>query len=306
MGGQSGGDTRTGIGARLRAARERKGYTILQAAEKMHVDPKIVQSLEGEDFDALGAPVYVRGHLKHYAELIGEPSAELQGLYSNSIRTAQPDLTRIPKAEPPSDPRRLTAPAAVVIAVFAFAGVVWWVLSASQGHSGGTQPQPVVTAPSKLVAPGAGPGTGPEGPAHESGLGETAPHGAAVSAPVSITSTSPRQTATGQSKSTLATAAADGAPRPAPRPAELTLKFSAESWAEVYDAAGERLFYDIGPADSVKTFKGTAPLRIVLGNASGVVVQVNGHVADLASVTHADGTAQFSLTRSGRASATQQ
>jgi cytoskeleton protein RodZ len=98
---------------------------------------------------------------------------------------------------------------------------------------------------------------------------------------------------------------ADGAPR-SPRPAELTLKFSAESWAEVYDAAGERLFYDVGPADSVKTFKGTAPLRIVLGNAPGVVVQVNGHVADLASVTHADGTAQFSLTRSGRASETQQ
>jgi cytoskeleton protein RodZ len=100
-------------------------------------------------------------------------------------------------------------------------------------------------------------------------------------------------------------AAADRA-RPAPRPAELTLKFSAESWAEVYDAAGERLFYDVGPADSVKTFKGTAPLRIVLGNAAGVVVQVNGHVADLASVTHTDGTAQFSLTRAGRASATQQ
>jgi len=319
MGGQSGGDTRTGIGARLRAARERKGYTVLQAAEKMHVDPKILDSLEEENFDALGAPVYVRGHLKHYADLIGEPAAELQGLYSNSIRAAQPDLTRIPKAEPPSDPRRLTTPAAVVIGVFAFAGVVWWVLSVSKGHVGSTHAQPSATAASEPIAPRMGSGIGPE-PAQESGLPAAAAREApAGSAPTGVGATpAARQAATGQSptaqalvgpaatgKGVGANSPADGAPR-SPRPAELTLKFSAESWAEVYDAAGERLFYDVGPADSVKTFKGTAPLRIVLGNAPGVVVQVNGHVADLASVTHADGTAQFSLTRSGRASETQQ
>jgi cytoskeleton protein RodZ len=292
MGGQSGGDTRTGIGARLRAARERKGYTVLQAAEKLHVDPKLLDSLEEENFDALGAPVYVRGHLKHYADLIGEPSAELQGLYSNSMRAAQPDLTRIPKAEPPSDPRRLTAPAAVAIGVFAFAGVVWWVLSVSKGHIGGTHRQPVAVAAPEPVAPSIVIEPGP--------LERATATPQPVAAPAPTKPGAAAEPAVGQSS-----AAADRA-RPAPRPAELTLKFSAESWAEVYDAAGERLFYDVGPADSVKTFKGTAPLRIVLGNAAGVVVQVNGHVADLASVTHTDGTAQFSLTRAGRASATQQ
>jgi cytoskeleton protein RodZ len=300
MGGQAGGDPRTGIGARLRAARERKGYTVLQAAEKMHVDPKMLDALEGEDFEALGAPVYVRGHLKHYAELIDEQSSELQGLYSNSIRAGQPDLTRIPKAEPQSDPRRLTAPAAVVIVVFAFAGVVWWVLSVSKGHIGGTRRQPVAAEAPKLVAPGAGPRNG-----HER---ESEAPAAATPEPVSVTAPAKPSTQAAQEPPSagqaagLATPAGDGASRPPSRPAELTLKFSTESWAEVYDAAGERLFYDVGPANSVKTFKGTAPLRIVLGNAPGVVVQVNGHVADLASVTHSDGTAQFSLTRSGRAS----
>ena len=58
------GDARSGIGARLRAGREKLGLTILQAAERLHVDPKILESLEIEDFDALGAPVFARGHLR--------------------------------------------------------------------------------------------------------------------------------------------------------------------------------------------------------------------------------------------------
>ena len=95
--------------------------------------------------------------------------------------------------------------------------------------------------------------------------------------------------------------ATDTPPRP-PKAAELTLRFTSESWAEVYDASGERLFYDVGAADSVKTFKGTPPLRVVLGNAPGVAVEVNGRAADLVSLIHTDGTAQFSVNRSGRTS----
>src|SRR5215831_4444931 len=126
---QAAGESRCGIGTRLRAGRERKGLTVLQAAEKMHVDPKILEALESEDFDALGAPVFVRGHLRHYAELVGEQAGELQALYAGSIRVAQPDLTRIPKGEVQSDPSRLAVPAAVVLLGFAIAGAVWWVVT---------------------------------------------------------------------------------------------------------------------------------------------------------------------------------
>ena len=61
----TGSDTRSGIGARLRAGRERMGLTLLQVAEKLHVDAKVIESLEAERFDALGAPVFVKGHLRH-------------------------------------------------------------------------------------------------------------------------------------------------------------------------------------------------------------------------------------------------
>ncbi len=285
---QAGSETRSGIGTRLRAGRERKGYTILQAAEKLHLDAKILESLESEDFDALGAPVYVRGHLRHYAELVGESAAELQAVYSNSTRVAEPDLTRIPKGEVFADPRRMTLPAVVVLLGFAIAGGVWWVLTLSKGpsHAAATpvanvQPEQAVlavpAAPVEVVRP-----TEPVVPRSSASARPAAPLPSAAIAKAS-----------GET--------APAAPR-AGRQAEVTLRFAAESWVEVYDSTGERLFYDVGPAASVRTFKGPGPLRVVLGNAPGVSVEVNGHAADLANLTRADGSAQFMVTRTGRVS----
>lgn len=275
---------RSGLGARLRAGRENKGLTVLQAAEKLHVDTKILESLETEDFGALGAPVYVKGHLRHYAEMVGEPVAELLALYANSAQTMQPDLTRIPKAEPPSDPSRLTVPAAVVLGGFALAGAVWWVLTISKGTFGTQTHQGAVVQPAAVPEQAAvqveqtpPPTPGPRPVTEKTRVAVAQP---AVEAKPAVVTTEPR----------LA------------KPAELTLRFSAESWAEVYDANGDRLFYDIASADSVKTFKGTPPMRVVLGNAPGVAVEVNGHAASLVSLIHTDGSAQFSVNRSGRAS----
>jgi cytoskeleton protein RodZ len=60
-------------------------------------------------------------------------------------------------------------------------------------------------------------------------------------------------------------------------PARLRLSFSADSWVDVHDAAGRRVFSGNGSANSVKTIAGLAPLRVYLGFASGVQLEVNGH-----------------------------
>jgi len=108
-----------GIGARLRAGREKLGLTVLQVAERIHTDPKIVEAIEAENYEALGAPVYARGHIGHYAELVGESGSELNQLYSHQSKVAQPDLTRIVKAPAGTNSSKLVAPALLVIAVFA-------------------------------------------------------------------------------------------------------------------------------------------------------------------------------------------
>jgi hypothetical protein len=57
----------------------------------------------------------------------------------------------------------------------------------------------------------------------------------------------------------------------------LRLSFSAESWVEVHDAAGHRVFSGYGQANSVKTLAGDGPLHVYLGFASGVQLEINEH-----------------------------
>ena len=78
------------------------------------------------------------------------------------------------------------------------------------------------------------------------------------------------------------------------------MKFAADSWVEVYDANGERLFYDIGSAASSRKLTGTPPLRVVLGNAPGVTLDVNGRPAKVPANLVTEDSAQFLINRSGR------
>jgi cytoskeleton protein RodZ len=115
-------DDTSAIGRQLRAARERMGLGVSQAAEQMHVDVDVIDALETGRFQSLGAPVYVRGHLRHYAELLGEPSAS--GRYE-SLRTTPPDLTAVPRAPAPrAAPSRRWLVLFAVLLVLAVAA--WW------------------------------------------------------------------------------------------------------------------------------------------------------------------------------------
>jgi cytoskeleton protein RodZ len=122
------GARQLGIGVRLRDARERSAMTLVQAADKLHVDPKAVVALEAEDFETFGAPVFARGHIRRYSDLVGDKSDELVGLYNETTRAVLPDLARVPSADPLADVRRLAVPALFALIGLVLLGVVWWVL----------------------------------------------------------------------------------------------------------------------------------------------------------------------------------
>jgi cytoskeleton protein RodZ len=56
----------------------------------------------------------------------------------------------------------------------------------------------------------------------------------------------------------------------------LELAFDQESWVEVTDAHGERLYYGLGTAGRRAQLRGEPPFAVVLGNAAGVKVVVDG------------------------------
>ena len=257
-----------GIGARLRAARERRGLTVLQAAEKLHVDAKVLESLEAEDFAPLGADVYVRGHLRRYAELIGESSGELQDLYASAGLAVHPDLTRIPRVERPSESSHLVLPALLTVVGLALAGVLWWVFTLP-----GARPQALVTPPPAAAET---PAAGAARPAETPGLAAEA---------------SPPGAGTGSS------AASAGQ--------TIALKLSADSWVQVADARGRVLLDGLLPGGSTRAVTGAAPLRVVLGNAPAVTLEVNGRPVSLAGLVRRRGDAHLLVDAAGQVSSPQ-
>ena len=251
-----------GIGARLRAARERRGLTVLQAAEKLHLDARVLEGLEVGNFEPLGAAVYVRGHLRRYAELIGESPAELLDLYLHATPSVHPDLTRIPRGERAPQSSRLLLSALLGVVALALAGLMWWLLNLPHA-------KPHALAP--LAAAAAA-----QPPAPGEAATEAAPAATALGAPA-------------------ATAAAGGA--------TLTLKFTAPSWVQVADAHGKVLLDGLQAQGGVRAVSGTAPLRVVLGNAAAVALEVNGRPASLEGLVRRRGDAHVSVDADGSVSA---
>ncbi len=61
----------------------------------------------------------------------------------------------------------------------------------------------------------------------------------------------------------------------------LRLQFSAECWLEVTDATGKRLAYGTRQAGQNDVLTGTAPFKVLLGNAAAAKVQLNDVAVDL-------------------------
>ncbi|HEY6126296.1 MAG TPA: RodZ domain-containing protein [Steroidobacteraceae bacterium] len=274
------------IGERLRAGRERSGLSIAAAAEKLHLDAKVIEALEADRFAELGASVYVRGHLRRYGDFVGEAGPELVGLYAaRDARPPPPDLTQIPQAERRADPRRLVTPFVGLSCAAVLLVAIWWVLAGSRSGSSEVAtalPTPVVQPDIEVAA-------------------NTAP---GVATPVSMASSTPvTPPATAPAGSAVTTPAAAAQPKreevaPA-RETRLKLDLTNDSWVEVYDSRGERLFFDVASAGSVQSVSGRGPLRVVLGHAAGVSVEVDGQSREIPSAAIDGESASFVVNRSG-------
>ena len=108
------------FGKTLRMAREAKGLTSGQIAERTHMIVQTVEGLEREDFSRIVAPIYGRGFVKLYCEAVGlEPQPLVDAfmeIYSSGRGTsaakstptpaASPEPTPAPVAETPSEPAK--------------------------------------------------------------------------------------------------------------------------------------------------------------------------------------------------------
>jgi len=254
-------------GARLRREREAKGLTEQQAAESLNLDPTVVLQLESNEFAALGAPVFVKGHLRRYALSLGLAEDEILGAYERSKQQlGEPTLVpksrleMVPVRGRPRWPWVVGGAATFLVAALLFAYV------SENGLPGLGQSDEPAAPPAKgrrdvaaaaAAAPGAAATTTPSGQAASAGGTPQAFSSGGASPAPAATPTGP-------------------APAAGPGKVSLQLKFSGDSWVEIFDGSGKAVLYDLGKAGSERTVTATAPLSVTLGNGTVVGMAVNG------------------------------
>ena len=254
-------------GARLRREREAQGIGHQQAAESLNLDPAVLTSLEANDFAALGAPVFIKGHLRRYASMLGLAEDEIVSMYDRSKQQlGEPSL--VPKSRLEMAPVRGKSRwpwvvggaatffmAAGLIAYVSEHGLPWSGTNPDEGTAPVLQEVPATTTPA------------PASTATGAGAADSTPAAPAAGQPAEPAPFSSSAAPTAEAPSPVALQ---------PGQVSLQLKFSADSWVEVFDGSGKAVLYDLGKAGTERTITAAAPLSVTIGNAAAVAVAVNG------------------------------
>jgi len=284
------------LGGRLKAEREKKGFSAQKAADQLHLDAWVIEALESGDYARIGPSVYGKGHLKRYAGLLGLPADEIIGAYEN--RPAAPALRTLAVETPDRAPPWATVAGVAVISVLAAAAaVLWWrpwqsrpaaAIARTASSAASTAQDTGAT-----TAAGGERGRADDGSVH--GVPGTGVQPNAGSSAGGAADGRPAERVAGSASLPAVDSAPAGGAEPVPGAghARLRLSFSADSWVDVHDASGHRLFAGRGHANSVKTIAGAAPMKVYLGFASGVQLEVNNRVVAIGPQFVAGDVAHF-------------
>ena len=306
-----------GPGAELRRAREAAGLSTGELASRLHLGVGLIEDLEGDRYDSLPQPAYVRGYLRAAARALNIDAAPLIEAY-DAQGLSEPKLD-----VPPAVARSGVAPAnrghrrapylLGLLILVALAGLIAYGWFEGQDVlTGARDAEPTTRAPLALQTP-APPEpvlrAEPDAAIPDAAIPETRPPLAGDAEPLLPETHMPVEEPPAASLPVPTPAPPPPAPRaqPAPAPAPATppaangsvlvLRFAEDSWVEISDVRGESLLVGLMREGTERRLEGVPPYRVFLGNAPGVRIEHDGSSYDAARHARADNTARFTLER---------
>ena len=246
-------------GERLKKAREAKGFSLEQVSSTLKILPRMLEAIEKDSYKDLPEPVFVRGYLRLYADLVALPSADIIARFdeyytadtghSPQVRLQSPQQQHLPDISP----RRLptvkwgAVGGVALLVVLALASVAVWQSALPQKVMAWFQ-----TTPSTVPV---------------------------ADTPTTTNTISLPNTATTQQ-------AID----------TLELRFTANTKVLIRDSSGKELANGEKVAGETLTITGESPFAIELNPAAAVQFQFNQKPIDLKPYT-VNGVVNFRLSR---------
>ena len=260
------------IGLRLRQARERQGLSQEQAGQQLKLPVAVIEAMEREDWQRLGAPIYVRSYLGSYLRLLGLPAELAQPVASQS---AAPEL--VPMASRSKLRRTFDRTLRNGIYLVMTAVLVVPVVLVARHYQNASQPETLTLEADPATLPAL-----PEvEPAPENAPEAAGPEPVMASiAPVALRPQAAEM------------------PLPAPPAEGLVLRFTGQSWIEVLGPDGRRLEQALLEAGAERRYAAGEVGHVTLGNAAAVEVLHDGQPVDLAPFRSAN-VARFTVSSEG-------
>ncbi len=296
-----------GIGPSLKAAREAAGLGLGEVADRLKLSMRQLEAIERDDFDALPGATFVRGFVRNYARFLGvDPEPLMQALeqhfpsavndVANLVKgTAARDLPHEPE-EAPTESREGSSIGkwlALAVIVAGIAGGGFWYANRDDGGAkaephADDQLAPMLTQHDASAAAASAPAAATQ--ANSPASAAVAAVKPAASSPVQQAATKPvasapakaiaaKPVASAPAKAAVAKPIAS-APAAASGNDKVSVNVKDAAWISVQDATGRKLIYKVMQPGDAAEVSGTAPFKVVVGNASQVELSYNGKPVD--------------------------
>ena len=273
------------LGITLKHARQRKELSIEAAARQLRLPVAVVDAMEREAWQTLGAPIYVKSYLGSYLKLLGLPESMVSDVRTQRTDPSLVAMTPVSKVQ--RTLHRSWRRISYMVMTGVLVGSVAMLAVHLQSRGAGSAEPISLGAPLDIAA------TASSDPRNAAVQESFAPGVAAGDDMAAVDVQAPPPAAVAASLAPLP--AVDGQ-------AGLFLRFRGESWVDIIDGNGQRIERGMVAIGTEKSFPVGSISRLTLGNASMVDVLQGGNPVDLGPYLSED-VARFGVSSDGRVTA---
>ena len=257
-------ESKIALGKELAKIRLEKKLTIKEIAREIRIEPSIIKKIEKNDFESIGAPVFIKGYLRQYASFIEMDADEVLERY-NQLNYKE-DTSPIVNNSVQQLSKFIVTPKIIIFSILSIAiSMILWFLFSYFINQDKESESNVITNNVELDL-NQEPSNVTEAVTIEPELNESQDLTENITVienqePSNITDTVEIEPMVVKEKPSI----------------ELTMNYRGLCWTEVYDSNGNQIFYGLGDADNNINVTGVGPLDVMLGAADELIsIQVDG------------------------------
>ena len=259
------------FGLPLKEAREKADLSLMEVAQSLLISEEIVGAIENSQIEKLPSATFVIGYIRSYARMLNIAADDIIEAYNKSMpnNNQAPVISFLPAEK--KDTGNKTAIVMVVLIVLLLTLAWWFQLDKSTDLDKSYIQNEVTDIVDQVDV------------IHENDLISIGAEDLYANSNTNL-----EQDVSDVAQLTDAAALNEVNELPVAALDKLVLSANGESWCEVFDATGKRLFYQLIKEGEKEIIYGQAPFKVFLGNASKIIIETNNKIVNFSHLIAAN------------------